>query len=976
MLKNNIINLNVHSYYSLLSSSLSIDKIIDFAIANNQEYVCMVDKNVMYGAFEFYKKSINNNLKPVIGIEFEYSNAKFIALAKNNFGYHLLIKLSSWLMQAIEFDFNELDNENIFLIKIDGEYNCNFVNYYVNGGNEYNSIACHEVCYYDENDYLTFNVLNSIKNEQKLSKFNLNEKKDDNSFWLPNKIQNSYSTIAIQNLQKILMQINWIMDIDKKPNILKFENNLGLSSKEYLQKICIDNLDKYIRKNQLEFQRNIYFDRLEYELEIIDSKGFNDYFLIVFDFIHWAKNNDIIIGPGRGSAAGSLVSFCLNITEVDPIKYNLLFERFLNYERTSMPDIDTDIMDIKREQVVDYLYNKYGNDHVCNIITFSHIKVKQAIRDVARVFDIDLKIVDKICKNISSNYDEDILTMVENNKILHEEYLQNDFLFNIANKIINIPRQISIHAAGIVLSNSKLTDIVPLQKTIDNKILTQYSMEYLEELGLIKMDLLGLKNLTVIYYVLKLIEHIHKTKINLLDIDLNDSKIFDMFTKAQTDGVFQFESPGMKRILKRMKPKSVEDLSLVSAMYRPGALGNIDYFFERKQKNDQPTYVNENIAKILSPTYGAFIYQEQIIEVVKTMSNFSGSKSDNFRRAISKKKDDVINELKKDFINGAIQNHYTMQQAQEMFEYIKEFGNYGFNHSHSISYAMLSYWMAYLKYHYPIETISILMTYGDNSKDKLIGYVQEAKKFNITIKGPSINISSLSFKIYNNDIIFSLLSINGLGIESAKKIIATRDMTPDKKFNDALVSIAILSNSGISKRNIENLIKVGAFDTLMLKRNFLLHNIDKLTDKKLNILDDKYNFVFDLELDYNIHENYDQYAQFEKEVLGISFFRTRYENYWNENQPIFNLCFLEDINDYKSHFVLVELKNVYQNISKNDRNFLKVIVFDNDKENELYCFENITKIYDDLINAKYAIIDIKKNKEIFVINDVKKVLGD
>lgn len=976
MLKNNIINLNVHSYYSLLSSSLSIDKIIDFAIANNQEYVCMVDKNVMYGAFEFYKKSINNNLKPVIGIEFEYSNAKFIALAKNNFGYHLLIKLSSWLMQAIEFDFNELDNENIFLIKIDGEYNCNFANYYVNGGNEYNSIACHEVCYYDENDYLTFNVLNSIKNEQKLSKFNLNEKKDDNSFWLPNKIQNSYSTIAIQNLQKILMQINWIMDIDKKPNILKFENNLGLSSKEYLQKICIDNLDKYIRKNQLEFLRNIYFDRLEYELEIIDSKGFNDYFLIVFDFIHWAKNNDIIIGPGRGSAAGSLVSFCLNITEVDPIKYNLLFERFLNYERTSMPDIDTDIMDIKREQVVDYLYNKYGNDHVCNIITFSHIKAKQAIRDVARVFDIDLKIVDKICKNISSNYDEDILTMVENNKILHEEYLQNDFLFNIANKIINIPRQISIHAAGIVLSNSKLTDIVPLQKTIDNKILTQYSMEYLEELGLIKMDLLGLKNLTVIYYVLKLIEHIHKTKINLLDIDLNDSKIFDMFTKAQTDGVFQFESPGMKRILKRMKPKSVEDLSLVSAMYRPGALGNIDYFFERKQKNDQPTYVNENIAKILSPTYGAFIYQEQIIEVVKTMANFSGSKSDNFRRAISKKKDDVINELKKDFINGAIQNHYTMQQAQEMFEYIKEFGNYGFNHSHSISYAMLSYWMAYLKYHYPIETISILMTYGDNSKDKLIGYVQEAKKFNITIKGPSINISSLSFKIYNNDIIFSLLSINGLGIESAKKIIATRDMMPDKKFNDALVSIAILSNSGISKRNIENLIKVGAFDTLMLKRNFLLHNIDKLTDKKLNILDDKYNFVFDLELDYNIHENYDQYAQFEKEVLGISFFRTRYENYWNENQPIFNLCFLEDINDYKSHFVLVELKNVYQNISKNDRNFLKVIVFDNDKENELYCFENIAKIYDDLINAKYAIIDIKKNKEIFVINDVKKVLGD
>ncbi len=976
MQKNNIINLNVHSYYSLLSSSLSIDKIISFAISNNQEYVCLVDDNVMYGAIEFYKKAIENNLKPIIGIEINLNNSKLVIIAKNNDGYLFLIKLSSSLMLDKNIDINTLNNPNIFIIRINGNLNLNYSNFYIDGGDQNNSIACHKVCYYDEDDYLIYKVLNAIKNDEKLNKFNLNQKDKSNSFWISHEIQNNYSLIAVQNLQKIIMQIDWKMEHNNKNNILEFKNNFGLTSKDYLHKLCYSYLEKYLIDNNLELSKQIYFDRLNYELDIIDSKGFNDYFLIVFDFIHWAKNNDIIIGPGRGSAAGSLVSFCLNITQIDPIKYNLLFERFLNYQRTSMPDIDTDIMDIKRDDVVNYLYSKYGNDHVCNIITFSHIKAKQAIRDVARVFEIDLKIVDKITKNISSNYDEDILIAVENNKVLHEEYLQNDYLFEIANKIINIPRQISVHAAGIVLSNSPLTDIVPLQKSIDNKILTQYSMEFLEELGLIKMDLLGLKNLTVIYYVLKLIRHIHNIDLDLLKIDLNDPKIFEMFTNAQTDGIFQFESPGMKRILKRMKPNSVEDLSLVSAMFRPGALGNIDIFFSRKLKNEQPKYINDSISKILSPTYGTFIYQEQIIEVVKTMANFSGSKSDDFRRAISKKKDEVINELKLDFINGSIQNHYTMQQANEMFEYIKEFGNYGFNHSHSISYAMLSYWMAYLKCHFPIETICVLMTYGDNSKDKLIGYVQEARKFNIIVTAPNINLSTLSFLIVNNKIIFSLQSINGLGIETCKKIIQIREKLPNKKFNNALTAISILNNSGISKKNIESLIKVGAFDELLLKRDFLLNNIDKLCDKKINMLDENMNFIFDLNLNNDIMENFNNYSNYEKEVLGISFYKTKYEMIFDNLKTKYNLIDFWSINDNKIHNCFFEIKRVYKNISKNDHNFLKVIVLNNDKEDELYAFENIDSIYNSLVESKYVILEIKKNKEIFVILNFIKSIGE
>lgn len=976
MLKNNIINLNVHSYYSLLSSSLSIDKIIDFAISNNQEYVCMVDNNVMYGALEFYKKAKCKNLKPIIGLQINYKNSELVLLAKNNDGYHQLIKISSNIMQEIECELENFLNDNLFIVRLNGEFNYDSNNFYINGGEEYNSLACHEVYYYDEKDFITYKVLQAIKNEEKLSKFNIYEESNQNCFWLSNDIENFYSNIAVQNLQKIVVNCNWEISFNKENNILKYQNNYNLSSKEYLQKLCYSNLDKYLEKNNLQLQKNIYYDRLNYELDIIDSKGFNDYFLIVFDFIYWAKNNDIIIGPGRGSAAGSLVSFCLNITEIDPLKYNLLFERFLNYERTSMPDIDTDIMDIRRDEVVNYLYNKYGNDHVCNIITFSHIKAKQAIRDVSRVFDIDLKIVDKITKNISPNYEENILIAVENNKILHDEYLQNDYLFIIANKIINIPRQISIHAAGIVLSNSPLNDVVPLQKTFDNKVVTQYSMEYLEELGLIKMDLLGLKNLTVIYYVLKIIKHLHNTKINLLDINLEDKNIFEMFSIAQTDGIFQFESPGMKRILKRMKPTCVEDLSLVSAMYRPGALGNIDIFFNRKLKNEQPKYINNEIANILSPTFGAFIYQEQIIEVVKTMAKFSGSKSDNFRRAISKKKDDVIFELKKDFVNGSIQNNYSMQQANEMFEYIKEFGNYGFNHSHSISYAMLSYWMGYLKYHYPLETISVLMTYGDNSKDKLVGYVQEAKKFNINICQPNINKSTLSFIIYKNQIIFSLVSINGLGIESAKKIIAIREKMPEKKFTDALVTISILNNNGISKKNIESLIKVGAFDELLLKRNFLLKNLDVLCDKKLNLINDKYEFLFDLNLEYNIIENYDEYSKFENEILGISFYKSKYEILFDTFQNKFNLTSIESISNSKNNHIFVEIKRIYKNISKNDRNFLKIIALDNFKENELYVFENIDQIYNELMNNRYAILNAKKSKEILIITEVIRTIKE
>ena len=974
MNKNNVINLNTHSYYSLLSSTLSIDKIIDFAIKNNQEYVSLIDNNVLYGAMEFYQKATQNNLKPIIGIQIDYKNSNLILIAKNNIGFHKLIKISSFIMCNHTYNLDDFLCENVFVILINGDFYWNHKNFYVNNQiDKPNSIACHEVFYSEPKDYPVYIILNAIKKDIKITHLNINETNNNNCFWLNNEFNENYDSNSINNLIELVSQCNWVIDDDINENTLKYPNKLNMSSDLYLKELCTNSLNQYLNKNEIQ-NKNEYYERLEYELKIINQKNFNDYFLVVQDYVNWAKLNNIIIGPGRGSAAGSLVSFLLNITEIDPLKYNLLFERFLNYERNSMPDIDIDIMDIKRDELINYLYNKYGNDHVCNIITFSHIKARQAIRDVGRILNININIIDKICRNISSKYDNDILTAIENNKILHDEYLQNPELFELSHKILNIPRQVSMHAAGIILSNKSITDIIPIQKTFENRLLTQYSMDYLEQLGLIKMDLLGLKNLTILYFILVLIEKKYNKKINLLDIDLNDQNVLELFTLGRTNGIFQFESYGMKRLLKKMKPKNIEDLSLVSAMYRPGAVGNIDNYFNRRLNNIHPNYINNEIKKILEPTYGVFVYQEQIIEIVKTMANFSGSKSDNFRRAISKKKENEIKKLKIDFINGALKNNYKIDEINNMFEYIKEFGNYGFNHSHSISYSILSYWIAYLKYYYPIETLSILMSYGDDNKEKLINYVQEAQNYNIKVMGPNINISTNSFIINNNSIIFSLLSIKGLGIEIAKKIIELRNKMESKKFNNPLVAIALLYQNGVTHKCIESLIKCGAFDCFnKLQRCYLLENLDILTNKNC-ILDKNYNFIFDLKLKY-VDENYDLYPIYETEILGISFFPSKYILYKEKYQKKYNL---EEIwNHTEQTFnTLIQIKNIYKNVSKNGKNYLKINIIQDQTTDDIYVFENVDYIYNELLNYQFAIVNVTKKNNNYIILNVKLSLKD
>ena len=972
---NKIINLNTHSYYSFLNSCLNVDDIIKHALDNKQEYACLVDINVMYGAIEFYQKCLQNNLKPILGLQFNYQNSDLVVIAKNQNGYKTLLKLSSNLMTNNPLDLNNYLSNDIFVIRLSGLLNLEFEGFFIDGNGLENSIACHSVFFEKPTDFGLYQVIKAIQNEDKLSPNQIQKTNEELCFWNDERMKTEYSEKSILNLEKLLSQCNLVLENDHSKNILKFPVPDGLSSKEYIKNLCVKFLKEYLNSNPYLDKRK-YADRLAYELEIINEKGFNDYFLIVQDFINWAKQNKIIVGPGRGSAAGSLVSFCLNITEIDPIQYNLIFERFLNKDRMSMPDIDTDIMDSRRDEVIDYLFKKYGEEHVAHIITFSRMKAKMAIRDVGRVLNIIPSIVDKIAKNISSEYELDILLAIKGSSLLTEEYTQNKTLFDYSNKLIGFPRQFGTHAAGIVLSNSKLSDVLPVQSGINDKSMCQYSMEYLEDLGLIKMDLLGLRNLTILDGILKLIRYTRGIDIDLQKLDLQDKSTFEMLSKGETNGIFQLESDGMRRILKRMNPENIEDISLVSAMYRPGAMQNINLYLARRKNNEQPKYLNSDIERILYPTYGVIIYQEQIIQLVQIIAKFDGSKSDSFRRAISKKKESVILEMKKEFVTAAIQNNYSEKDALEIFEYMEQFANYGFNHSHSLAYSYISYWLAYLKCHYPLETISVLLSFGDSSKEKILSYIKESKELGIRICRPDINLSTTNFVIHKNEIIFSLISISGLGNETSKKILEIRNTMPNKRFDDAIKAIAILSNRGVSTKVIESLIKVGAFDSLEPRRQFLIDNLTKITNKKMNLLDQNNNFIFDLGLTDNSIENYEEYSAWETKLLGLSFVKTKEQQIFDEYEKKFNLVSFDEVNDSNKFNSLVKLEKVLLTQSSTNKTILKITVVQNNKKYYLYSFSDVQNQYDKIKDSKYFVGTFKPYRDTFTLQDVLSKIGE
>ncbi len=814
---------------SLQTSLIKIENLINFAKNNNIKSLTITDDN-MYGVLDFYKMCISNNIKPIIGLEIVYNGQKIVFYAKNYNGYKNLIKLCT-LSSERNLEITDLKKYSDNLVCIIHKNSLNIYNdiknFYENifigyknlneleSINEKNSIYINETLYLTKNDSKYIKYMDAIRTGVTVDLVENNH--FDNYILLEDEFNIKYKN-SIENNHLISELCNVEIPFNQKL-MPKFKNDCGVDSFTYLKKKCIDGL----RLHFGDTVKEIYKIRLKYELDIINKMGFCDYFLIVADYVEFARRNNIIVGTGRGSAVGSLVSYCLKITDVDPIKYNLLFERFLNPERISMPDIDIDFEHDKREEVINYCINKYGAKRVVPIITFGTLGAKQAIRDVAKAMGIDLVLVDNLSKLIDSkktlkeNYNDNIKikNLLERKDDLKECY-------KVANKFEGLKRHTSIHAAGVIMSSVDLDEVIPLDKSHDF-YLSGYDMTYLEELGLLKMDFLAIKYLTTIHNIINSINKDYSVNIKFDEIPLNDKKALDVFKNADTIGIFQFESDGMISFLKRLKVSSMDDLFAAIALFRPGPMQNIPTYINRKNGKEVIDYLDPTLEPILKSTYGIMIYQEQIMQIARTMADYTLGEADILRKAMSKKKKDILLKEKEKFTSRAIAKGYNDVLVSKVYERMLKFAEYGFNKSHSIGYSIVAYKMAYLKAYYPKNFITYLLSMEINDDAKTKQYIYEVKKNNIEILLPNINLSERKYKIEDNGIRYPLSSIRNVGASSSEVIIKERE---NGKFIDIYDFIKRCYGKTITSKTIESLIYAGAFYDFGYNKKTLITNLD------------------------------------------------------------------------------------------------------------------------------------------------------
>jgi len=815
--------LEVKSSYSILSSLNLIDKLTEKAKSMGYFSLAITDSNNMFGVYEFYLSCIKKGIKPIIGMEVDSINNRYILLAKNNNGYKNLIKIST-IVSERDIDINDLNTykDDIILIMPNSNFNEEIFNVFEDSFIGYSDLEernlidsnkrkvfINDVSYIDKDDYKYLDYLYMIRDDKRLGEVELNTHKGKHLL-SKEEYESVVDNDTLQNMKYISEVCN--VTLEYKEGLLPIYDK-DIDSYEYLTNLCNKGLYKRLNGNVTKE----YSDRLKYELDVIKKMGFCDYFLVVWDYVKYAKFNNILVGPGRGSAAGSLVSYSIGITDVDPIKYDLLFERFLNPERVTMPDIDVDFDSIKRNEVIDYVTNKYGEKKVAGIITFNTLGAKQVIRDLGRVFNISQPIIDDIAKGIitkdlKGSYVKDSrFYNLINSK---EEYKR---LFKIALKLEGLPRHISVHAAGVVMSNTDIDNIIPLYKNQLGTYTTAFSKDYLEPLGLLKMDFLGLDNLTLISNVIDEIKKNEKINISFDRIPMNDKKAIEVFYNVDTDGIFQFESPGMKRFLEKLKVKSFDDISLALALYRPGPMDNIDTFIRRREGKEKIDYIHPDLEEILAPTYGVIVYQEQIMQIVRKMAGYSFGEADVLRRAMSKKKEEILLKEKPKFIDGSIKNGYPEEIAVKVYDMILKFANYGFNKSHSVAYAIIAYKMAYIKAYFLKYFICGLLSNAIGNEYKTNTYLNRARKAGIKIMSPSINDSnSLYYVDEGGNIRCPLSIISSVGTSISNDIIREREKGLFTDFCDFVVR---MNKSGVNKRVLTNLINAGAFSFGYNKRS-------------------------------------------------------------------------------------------------------------------------------------------------------------
>ena len=938
---------------TLLSSLISIDNLIEYACKNNIKSLSITDNN-MYGVIEFYNKCILNNIKPIVGLELIINDNPIVLYCMDNIGYKNLIKLStinsekkidtqilekysSSLICIVPFKSLELYDrlKKIYKIVYKGYKNKNEMNQI----NDLNKIYINQILYLNENDNIYLKYLYAIKDslliENVQSIYNNSLYDEKMLLNLGYDLKNNYELTNLCNLK-----------IEKEEDLIpKFKCPDNLDSYSYLKKLCIEGLKKIFGDKV----SKVYVDRLKKELDIINKMGFCNYFLIVWDYVKYAKEHNILVGPGRGSAAGSLVSYVLNITTVDPIKYNLLFERFLNPERITMPDIDIDFEYRHRDSMVKYVINKYGIKNVAPIITFGTLGAKQAIRDVARTMSIEIKMVDNLCKMLDSN-----LTLIQNynknlklkNYISINEELKN--LYKIASKIEGLKRHTSIHAAGIVMCDIELDNVIPLDKSHDDFYVTGYSMEYLESLGLLKMDFLALKNLTLIKDV------IDEAQINFDEIPIDDKAAIKIFTDVNTIGIFQFESDGMMNFLKKLKPDSVQDIIASLALYRPGPMNNIDLYIRRKRGKEKIDYIHDDLYEILKDTYGIIIYQEQIMLIASKMASYNLGEADVLRRAMSKKKEEIIIKEKDKFISRSINNGYDKQIADKVYENILKFASYGFNKAHSVSYAMISIKMAYLKAHYSLIFMKNLLNMVIGNPIKTNEYIYECKKLGVKLKKPDINISTDKYIQKDDYLYFPLNLIKNIGVSTVEAILKERK---NGNFVDIFDFVNRCYGKNVNKASIEALIYSGCFDTLGYNKKTLIDNLDVIVNygEIGSLLQNQLKPII---------ENTGEFTSEEEMNLELEMF-----GFYISNHPI---------TKYKLKYETISINEAEKLLNKDVQLILLVnkITETNTKKNEKMCFitavDEVSSLDLVLFPKVYEKYDIHKSDIIKVDGRVEK----
>jgi len=888
-------HLHVHSHYSLLDGLTKIDDLLDYVKKLGMDSVALTDHGVLYGAVEFYKKAKKAGIKPIIGCEVYMAYEKMtqkrpniddkryhlVLLVKNEQGYKNLVKLvtqsnlrgfyykpriddellakhSSGLIALtaciqgkipqliLTNKIKQAENYILKYKKIFGKGN-----FYLEIQDHPNSekqkkvnntliklskkldvplVATNDSHYLRPEDAEAQDVLMMINTGAKSDDpKRLTMKADDFSLRTPKQMSESFKHVpeALKNTQKIKDLCNFDFKLGKT-KLPYFETDSGESPDKYLERLCKQEISKKYGK----FLKGESSSRLEYELSVIKETGFASYFLIVQDFVKWAKENRIVVGPGRGSAGGSIVAYLLNITTIDPLKHNLLFERFLNPDRISMPDIDLDFTDRRRDEVIDYISKKYGRNKVAQIITFGRMTARAVIRDVGRATGIEYSFCDKMAKMIpfGSNLKECLEKVSEFRQLYKTDETAKN-LIDFAQKLEGCARHVSTHACGVVISEEPLDEIVPLQRPTQSGhiLVTQYEMHSIEDLGLLKVDLLGLKNLTIIEDTLARIYMVQNKKINIEELPLDDKKTYKIFQNAETTGVFQLESDGMKRYLKELKPSTFEDIVAMVALYRPGPMQFIPEYIARKNKRKKTVYIHPKLKPILQDTYGICIFQEQLMQIARVIAGFSLGEADILRKAIGKKIEKLLFAQKEKFIKGTIDNKIKKEIGEKIWNWILPFARYGFNRAHATAYAKIAYQTAYLKTHFPVEFMSALLTSEKTDLERIAYLIEECKNMQIDVLPPDINESFRNFSVVPNQrkIRFGLLAIKNVGSNIVEVIIKERKNAG--KFKSITDFISRIDSKDLNKRSLESLIKTGAFDNFE-ERNKLLLNMEEILD--------------------------------------------------------------------------------------------------------------------------------------------------